>query len=258
MKKIFGCISIIMVVLFSSCEGTSRNYQTKASKSYTKEAINDNIEKMGQLPWNKKNYEEIRDEQISLLKLPSEKEALKKKLDFTYANLLIRDGNKMMDGPCSTQHKELEDLLVELKQFPNTKGDRELFERKESHDKIIGFIKTMDSRQKVQHFSDTYDFTEENRIMSQAQRYLDTEPKCRYIVDNLAKRKSKMQTRRARYCNAIVELYLNETEFDAGNENIVISNLRAYPGNISKWLEQIERFREEKILEQKNESEINK
>lgn len=258
MKTSFVYISIIMIVLFSSCEGTSRNYQAKASKSYTKQAINDNIEKMGQLPWDKKNYEEIRDDQISLLKLPSEKEALKKKLDFTYANILIRDGNKIMDGLCITHHEELEDLLMELKKFPNTKGDRELFGRKELHDEIVGFIKTMDSRQVVRSFQNTYNFKEENEIIGQAQKYLDTDPKCKYIVDNLEKRKSKMQTRRARYCNDIVELYLEETEFDAGNENIVISNLRAYSGNKSQWLKRIEIFREEKNLEQKNEGEINK
>lgn len=258
MKKFFEYMSVIVIVLFSSCEGTSQTYKPKASKSYTKEVINTNIEKMGQAPWCKKNYNEIRIEQISLLKLPSEKEALKKKLDFTYTNILIRDGNKIMDESCSTQHKELEDLLMELKHFPGTKGDRALFDRKELHDKIVGFIKTMDSRQNVRRFKDTYDYKTEREKEREAKEYLATNPKCKFIVDNLTNCKSKALTRRKRYCDAIVELYLKEEEFDVGNENIVISNLRAYPGNISKWLQQIEIFREEKSLEQKNEGELNK
>lgn len=246
---------LLYLMLFTNCNGKNTGYApTEGSANPTKAVIEKNIKELADKAWNKKAYEEIREKQIPCLKLPSEKKALRTLLDATYGKVMIRDANKIMDGECIGQHKRLEALLVELKGFPDAGGLSELHVRKAHHDKLVQFVHTLTEPQRVRNFTDRYDTSYEQEKKTKAKEYLATRPTCSYLKNNLSHPDAWFQTRRKKFCENIIAIYLQKETYDEGDENILLSRLNIYQGDRNEWKSQIDNFREEKLAEQTEEN----
>ena len=101
MKKLFYLLCIVSTLLYTSCnscEGTDDSFRGSGSKSKSKELIDKNIDHLGEARWDKKNYLEIRDNQIETFKgTQNAKSALRNKLDNVYGKVLVKEGNLLMD-----------------------------------------------------------------------------------------------------------------------------------------------------------------
>ena len=102
MKTIIYAMSIATMLFYTSCtscEGTDDSFRSHGSKSKSKELIDKNIDDLGEARWDKKNYLEIRDNQIATFKgTQNAKNALRSKLDNVYGKVLVKEGNLLMDN----------------------------------------------------------------------------------------------------------------------------------------------------------------
>jgi hypothetical protein len=250
--------SIIAILSCCFCVGCGSNSRNKSNNKEghislsTYAVIEKNIKKLELSSWNKEAYLEIKEKQLPLLKLPSEKRALSGLLNTIYSNILVRDASKILGGACSKQHSQLDLIMKELKNFPDATGLTTLIAQKDQHDEMERFVRQLASAsQKVNSFLDEYDTSYDRRQRVQAQSYLSQKPTCDYLKTNLANPNSHLIIRQKKFCEAIIALYLQKEEYVESDRNRVVAHLAFFPDEEAKsqWLSEIEEFDQKKQQE---------
>lgn len=250
MKTVFYVMCIATTLLYTSCnscDGTDDSFRGHGSKSKSKELIDKNIDNLGEARWDKKNYQEIRNNQIATFKgTQNAKSALRNKLDNVYGKVLVREGNLLMDDNCGANHNKLSQVMAELKQFPNAENSKVLNARYKEHQEMVAFTNSMYAKQSVRSFNDKYDKSFETRIRNQADAYLKKDIKCAYIKNRLNNTGAAFSARRNSFCNAIINLYCQKSTYSLREENQLKANLRdANNGRIDgNWENRIQDFKD--------------
>ena len=249
MKKIIYVLCIASTLLYTSCnscEGTDDSFRGHGGKSKSKELIDKNIDQLGEARWDKKNYQEIRDNQIASFKgTPNAKEALNEKLNNVYGKVLVKEGNLLMDNDCGSNHNRLSQVMAELKSFPNAENAGPLNARYKEHQEVLSFINTMYAKQAVRSYTDSYDRSFETRIKNQAAAYLKKDIKCAALKNKLNGTSAAFSARRRSFCESIVNLYCQKGSWNRGDENVLRSRLIDVNGRVeSSWENRLDRFRE--------------
>lgn len=232
-------VYVLVVILLCACEGKDDAPTRRSSGNVTKQVIEKNIEELGTQSWSKQNYVEIRDNQISNMKgLASDKKALQAKLDITYCRVMVGDANKILDACTDKQHKLLNSIMTELKNFENAPGKSELESRKNKHDEIVKFIGSMWGKQTVRSLNDKYDDNFERDITTRANTYRATNPTCAYINNRLEKKSldTCFGERRKDYATKLVDLYCSGDSYDKKVETSVKSKINTVLGSIPEEL----------------------
>ena len=245
MKKKSNIIILVlcMLILFS-CQNQPAKTNAPKYISEKLKLVEKNIDAMGEAPWNKSIYEEIRDVQIHLLK-GSEQVAANEYLESVYQRVLVRDADSLLNNACAHNHDLLAKLVAEMSQFEKESKDcARVIQRKKTHDEILKFAKNAVGRQSVKSFKDNYDESYETKTRATANQYLASAT-CEDIINRL--KNLNFSQRRKRYCEDIVSLYVAKDDWSIGDENILYSRMEIYTGNKSELDDKIKRFRIEKI-----------
>lgn len=244
-------LAILFVGLMSSCgDERSDPYKKGSSGKITKKTIEKNIDSLGARYWDKTNYTNIITKQIdkSSTLRPTEKQSLKSRLDRTYADVLVRDANKIMSGTCSSEHSDLNAIMKELESFNKfnsyTAGDKENVKtRKSVHDEQNRF--SVSTTCNVSDWRDSYDSGYDSEKLQEAAAIRATNPTCKSIqqkVDANAVRK-KLAQRKEYYYRRIVDLYCQQSSWNSADDRIIRSRIRN-SSNYTALKEKIEQFRE--------------
>ncbi len=243
MKRI--TLYFLLSIMLCACDGTSEGYKPTAGGSKTKEVIEQNINDLEAAAWNRSAYVEIKEQQINTFKgTPNQKDALQTKLDYIYGKVMVRDANKILDDCSSKQHKTLNAIMTELKNFADAPGKAEVEEKYKKHQEVLNFIPSMRKLQTVKDFSTRYDRAFESKINKQVKAYQDTKPTCSYLNSELKKANTYFNRRREDYAQKIVDLYCSGTEYSAKNASRVISNINEACKKVSPELkEKMDQFK---------------
>ena len=249
MKTIIYAMSIATMLFYTSCtscEGTDDSFRSHGSKSKSKELIDKNIDDLGEARWDKKNYLEIRDNQIATFKgTQNAKNALRSKLDNVYGKVLVKEGNLLMDNNCGSNHNQLSQVMTELKDFPEAEHAAKLHARYQEHQEMLSFISSMYAKQNVRSFTDNYDKAFETRIKNKASEYLKKDIKCMAIKNKLNSTASAFSARRNHFCNNIVNLYCQQSTYNRRDENLLRTKLQDVNGRIEpSWDNKLQDFKE--------------
>ncbi|MFK8295145.1 hypothetical protein ACI760_03000 [Capnocytophaga canimorsus] len=238
-------IWLLLALVMSGCQEKPKKRKSSEGERLggAKMVIEKNINKMFDEKWNKNTYLEIKEKQLPLLELASEKEAMGALLNNLYGKQMVRDANKIMDGTCSKEHSLLDNLFKELNQFPKAVGLDELKKRKKKHDELQAFVYSLSKKQIVSSFRDRYDSSFEGQKRREASHLLVTaKPTCESIKKGLENPEPFFARRQKQFCDDLVALYLQKTSFSKGDQNIVLGRLQFYKGDKSVWEKQIEEF----------------
>lgn len=254
MKTIKTIIAMVAMAAIVSCGGKNTTDEEETGGRYKSQAyklVESNIAEMAKNPWDKAAYIEIRDNQITVLKKNSEQISAKALLDTEYGNLMARDAKGILEAGCREKncHNLLNQLLAELKGYPNATGLEEVKELKAVHDKAGSFASSAVGRQPVADFKTPYDKSHETKKMAEAQKWLDNPKlKCtglRTRIETLTKKGAYTSRRRA-YCEAIVKSYLEKcSEPKPSDKNQALANIQVYEGNKTDWENQINKHYED-------------
>ncbi len=225
--------------MLCACDGTSEGYKPAAGGSKTKEVIEQNINQLESADWNRNAYIEIREQQIGVFSgTPNQKDALRTKLDFIYGKVMVRDANRILDACTYKQHKTLNAIMTELRNFADAPGRAEVEAKYQKHQDILSFITSMKRLQTVKDFNTRYDKSFETNIRKQAKAHQATRPTCSYLNGELKKVDTYFSHRREDYAEKIVELYCSGTEYSAKDAARVISNICDACGSVSPELKE--------------------
>lgn len=241
---------MMAMIAMMSCGGnnTTKEESESGERAYKSQAyklVESNINEMAKKPWNKSAYVEIRDSQITVLRKNSEQISAQALLDTEYGNLMARDAKGILQAGCpeSNSHKLLDQLLAELRSYPNATGLKEVKELKAVHDKAASFANSGVGYQAVANYRTPYDKSYETRKMSEARSWLNNPKlKCKSIKSRLERltSSSAYTSRRYAYCQAIVDSYLQCTNPKPSERNQALGNIDVYEGNKSAWNKMIE------------------
>ncbi len=236
---------ILFAVLLCACDGTSEGYKPSAGGSKTKEVIEQNINDLESAEWNRSAYIEIKEQQINAFKgTPNQKDALQTKLDYIYGKVMVRDANKILDNCSSKQHKTLNAIMNELKNFAEAPGKAEVEEKYQKHQELLNFIPSMKKLQVVKDFTTKYDRSFESSIRTKVAAYQKTNPTCSYLNSELKKMDTYFTRRRNDYAQKIVDLYCSGTSYSSKDASRVISNINEACKKVSPELrEQMEQYK---------------
>ena len=210
MKKILYVLCLVTPLLWgcNKNEHKDDSFRIKRPISQTKQMIDANINKLGASRWDKNNYLEIRDNQIGKTNLSKNaKDALIEKLERVYGQVLVKEGNLLMDNNCGKNHKQLSKVMEELKGFPKAEKAAELKNRYKEHQDLLAFANSISAPQNPRSYNDNYDYGFEKRIKNQAQAYLKKDIKCTEIKNKLSNYNAAFSTRCRNFCGSIVKLY---------------------------------------------------
>lgn len=248
-------LSMMAMIAMMSCGGNNTTKEESESgenayKSQAYKLVESNINEMAKKPWNKSAYVEIRDSQITVLRKNSEQISAQALLDTEYGNLMARDAKSILQGGCqeSNSHKLLDQLLAELRSYPNATGLKEVKDLKAVHDKAASFANSGVGYQAVANYRTPYDKSYETRKMAEARSWLNNPKlKCKSIKSRLERltSSSAYNSRRYAYCQAIVKSYLECTDSRTSELNAAKANLKVYDGDLSAWFQQIENHNKE-------------
>lgn len=243
MNKTFKPFVVIVSLAFftlSSCETKStkysRNDDVKTSKNA--EAIRQNISDLRQKAWDKKAYTEILDEQIKNSSSDENtKRGLTSELNVAYAEVMVREGEQIMEKSCGSNHQKLYQLMTELEAFVNSKktaapGAQELIGKYQKHKEMEKLVDKLNARQRVGSFRDSYQesFTEADKRKA---GQLVASTTCSLLKSRLSPQaiSQAVNAKKNAYCDAVVNAYCNRnTEWSQSDENVVKSNLTKVGG----------------------------
>jgi len=250
MKRIVYLLSIAMALIVAGCgnDNTKKNNRerTRSAKSSTKELISKNIDKLGESRWNKNSYLEIRDKQIEILNsTQNAKRALRNKLDRVYSEVLVKEGNLLMDNNCGSNHKTLTQVMEELKNFPDAPNSAELNARYSVHQEVLSFVNTINSKQRVRSYKDNYDYSFESKIKNKVATYLKKDIKCAFLKNKLNNTSSAFKTRRSNFCNTVVSLFCQQSSYSRAEDNVLRTKIKKVNGRMEKsWEAKLNNFKE--------------
>lgn len=224
--KVISLLTIVFVgsLLCSGCSGRgdggggdtipeTGNYTKSEALLYQEQCIDE----MGEKPWSKTEYENIKKEQIPNLDLDSEKGSASDYLNAVYVNVMVRDAGNILRSGCGSDnaHATLNAILSELSGFDtkNVKGILELNSMKKIHDEASKFANQGVPYQSVNSFV-SYDRSYEASHKGEAKKHLDNGSlKCKHIRAKLESltRDEAYLSRRRNYCQQITDLYLRQT-----------------------------------------------
>ena len=244
--KIILCASL--VALLSACDGTMGSSDKDSDSDYKSESyklVETAIEEMGNEFWNKKQYLEIRDSQIPELRKQSERDAAGAYLDATYGKVLVRDAGKILSSGCNERnaHSLLSGMMSELRPFSDVPGQDEVEALYSRHSEAQQFVNSAVGSQRVYSYRDNYDKSYETSKIAEAKQYLsDDRIRCESIRSSLSTLSSNRgyNARRKRYCESIVDLYLQCTNPAVSELNIAKGKLNIYSGDKSEWRTKME------------------
>ena len=234
MKHLKIILAASVMTLLGSCDGTMSSGDRDSSTDYKSESyrlVETAIEEMGDEFWDKRQYREIRDNQIPELRKQSERDAADAYLDATYGRVLVRDAG-LLSG-----------MMSELQRFSDIPGQADVEARYARHSEAQRFINTAVGTQRVYSYRDNYDKSYEAGKIAEAKRYLsDDGIRCKSIRSSLAtlSGSSGYVARRKRYCESIVESYLQCTNPAVSELNIAKGKLNIYSGDKSAWKAKME------------------
>lgn len=251
MKYIILSLFTFITLLFPSCEGTISGSSKKTSSgSATFKLVISHIDSMGCSAWNKTVYLNIKDKQIPMLQMQTERTAALEDLTATYGKVLVRDANVLLNKGCiqPKSHEMLSLLFTELKDFPDAIGRADVVALKEVHDKAAAFVNSGVGIQRVYSYDDEYDTSYEREHIKQAESYLqNTDVKCTETRARLNKltTPSGYVSRRKAFCKDIVSRYQDCTDSSLRAKNIAYGRLNICNGMVNKeviadWKEQID------------------
>lgn len=240
-------IGLCCIVIGTSCktEPTDINEGRGDDVNLTKEQIDENIRKMGEAYWNKATYTDTRENQIakSITLLTSEQTALYSLLDRTYANVLVRDANAIMDGVCSNKHNDLKAMMKELEKFEH--DDKAMtIQRKKQHDEQLRF--SVSTYYRAKSWNEKYDASYDSEKLREAAAIRSTNPTCQKIKDKVNETAVRrlLDNRKEEYYSSIVSLYCQEPEWNATNHRRIRSFIKD-SGNKSLLEAKLQKYREE-------------
>ena len=248
MKHLKIILAASVMTLLGSCDGTMSSGDRDSSTDYKSESyrlVETAIEEMGDEFWDKRQYREIRDNQIPELRKQSERDAAGAYLDATYGRVLVRDAGKVLSSGCDMDgaHGLLSGMMSELQRFSDVPGQVDVEARYARHSEAQRFINTAVGTQRVYSYRDNYDKSYEAGKIAEAKRYLsDDGIRCKSIRSSLAtlSGSSGYVARRKRYCESIVESYLQCTNPAVSELNIAKGKLNIYSGDKSAWKAKME------------------
>lgn len=252
MKKVFFMVVCVATVLLCmSCGGSSSKVDGSflgdgGGEQHEARAIIDmNIADLGESRWSKENYLEIRNNQIATFKGTQEDiDALQIKLDGVYGDVLVREGNLLMDDNCASNHGKLSQVMAELKNFSKAADADKLQARYKEHQDMLSFITSMGAKQPVNSYTNFYDELFETRMKNQAASYLKKDIKCSYIKTKLAN--PNFSARRNHFCNSIVNLYCQKSSFSIADERALLNKISRVNGRVEpEWQRKIQAFKDQ-------------
>lgn len=238
---------LCFVVIATSCKTAPSdiNEGNGGDVNLTKEQIEENIVKMGEAYWNKATYTDTKENQIamSITLLTSEQTALHALLDRTYANVLVRDANKIMDGTCSNKHNDLNAIMQELTNFEHNDKERTL-QRKAQHDKQLSF--SVSTYYKARSWDEKYDASYDSEKLREAAAIRSTNPTCKKIKDKVDENAVRrlLDNRKEKYYSDIVSLYCQEPKWNATNHRRIRSFIKDSK-NKSSLEAKLQKYRDE-------------
>lgn len=235
---------LIVLFLLASCDGTVESEKSgKKPTSASFKLVKQHIDAMGEQPWNKNTYVNIKNNQIPKLKRETEKTSASTHLKSTYGKVMVRDAKKVLENGCSVDnaHGYLNSIFKELAGFTSTPGYGDVTKLKSEHDKVLAFASSGIGNQTVTSYSQSYDTSYESEKMSKAKNYLgQSSVKCkvtRQKLQNLT-RPEAYNGRRTNYCKAIVAKYLQCTNPAKREYNEALGKLNVYRGSksvLNQW-----------------------
>lgn len=238
MKKVF-IYAFAGVLLLCGCNGTIEKKEAgERPKSKSYKLVVENIDSMGMKPWDKSVYLNIKDNQINKLKHETERVSASEHLQATYGKLLVKEAKSTLEDGCekTNAHTHLSKLFTELKGFTKTPGYSGVTTMKKAHDEAANFANSGVGSQRVSSYRDSYDTSYESTHISKARQYLsDSSVKCKITREKLESltRSSAYEGRRRRYCEAIVNAYLQCTDPARSELNAALGHLHVYNGSSS-------------------------
>ncbi|MCD8296161.1 MAG: hypothetical protein LUC88_01150 [Prevotella sp.] len=255
MKNINKIALLCLIMALVSCGNGKQGKEEGLGKQFVSETyklVIKNINDMASKPWDKKKFEEIRDNQIPQLKKSSERTSAKTKLETAYCNLLVNESSDILQKGCTVKeaHTRLNAMINELngmiklnKAYSNVPGRDKLLSLKKIHDDASAFTRNAFGYQHVSSYRDKYDTSYETNQRAKAGKYLgQSDLKCVSIRSSLQKITSSnaYDYRRRAYCEAIVKCYLNCTNPSTSEKNAAKASLNVYNGYKQTWLDKID------------------
>ena len=229
--------TVVGLVLLTGCDGTIEKTDTgKLRKSATFDLVVEHIDSMGANPWDKAAYLNIKENQIDKLKYETERVSASQHLKATYGKLLVRDAKSTLEGGCEKAyaHTNLSKLFTELKGFADTPGYPDVAALKKTHDEAAAFANGGVGSQHIGSYRDSYDTSYESAHISRAKEWLNNSSvKCKHTRAKLESltQSSAYEGRRRRYCEAIVNAYLQCTDPAKSELNAALGKLNVYNGS---------------------------
>lgn len=254
MKKTISLLYIVLALLLIGCgsdDTSGRRGRIKKPGSSTKQLITKNIDKLGESRWDKKKYVEIRDNQIAILNgSQNAKRALLKKLDKVYSEVLVKEGNLLMDNNCGGNHNKLSQVMAELKNFPNAPQSAGLNERYKEHQEILSFVNSIGGKQHVRSYKDKYDTSYETKIKNQAAAFLKKDIKCAFLKNKLTSTNAAFKARRSNFCSSVVNLFCGQSSYSRAEDNILRDKIVKVNGRMEKsWEAKLDQFKARNLHE---------
>lgn len=261
--KLFSVLFMGMAVVLVSCgqgEKSDRRGHSKGSGGKTYELVSAQIESLYvETSWSQANalYSEVK-EGIEFLKSPSQRRNLLAAADNSYCHSMDTIMYLILSGDCKPRHQELREIHKKRQDaafanVPSTALHSRVEEKFNSHEQML--TKTLpnlkSSGQTPKSIKSVYDAKYEKEAVNKASSYLAENPSCIEIREGLTKVKDGKFFKgwRKAYCNKLVELYLQKTEWQERDENYIIGSLSfytdAYPNSAeeAEWMSKINEFK---------------
>lgn len=233
MKRNDALIMLSICFLIASC-GEKIGVKTGDSGNGTKSkafiGVVENIKEMESKPWDKREYANIKENQIPMLKKSTERTSANASLNATYEKVLVRDANEYLNSGCTNKggHQQLNAIFAELSHFNSAPGYNEALKMKQLHDEAANFANSGIGMQSVSSHHVSYDRSYESSHKSKAKSYLEKSSlKCKQTCTKLKNLASDVaySSRRRNYCEKVVACYLNSNDPSQRERNVAHSNI---------------------------------
>ena len=222
-------------------------FDNESSWSERDKEIGRQIRHLGDTLWNKKDYERLLKAIDNYVDGFNANQMFHSLLDANYCLSMDREAKGIMsNATCSKNHKHLNELMKERQSFPEGKTTIGASVRAayNSHQSLLNFIASFSIPQKVNKYTEEYDYEFENSKIAEAtSKFNAQKPVCSYISHNL--KNPNFKKRREAYCDKVVELFIAGDKYDDEAAQEIKVKIRRLLGddNMKKWADRIEEFR---------------
>ena len=237
----------ILLFLTASCRGGSNNWSednTASAKSKTYASAEDAIKEMRTIDWeNAEIYTQVMNHDINTRKSLNETDrlSLRRNLNQTYAEQLIRTIDHILKSQCSDRHHTLEAAVTEYKQHSDDFGGY-VPPQKESamnayaeHSEMLKFNVSSSYNIPLSSCLDTYNSSYDAQKRSEAAEIRRKNPSCKAIKEKADEHNVNkiLDQRKQNYYAALTEKFCREPHPSRSEYNRLLSILNAAKNSAS-------------------------